>query len=100
LERTGYAQWLSASAAEYQTPQFIVYPNPSRDVATMRYEVFLAGDYEVSVWDISGKRVWSHIFQLVPGLFTYELPPLPESFYILKMRTPQNQVYTLKMLRN
>jgi hypothetical protein len=100
LERTGYAQWLSASAAEYQTPQFIVYPNPSHDVATMRYEVFVAGDYEVSVWDVTGKQVWAQVFQLAPGLFVYELPPLPEYFYILRVRTPQNQVYTLKMLRN
>ena len=66
--------------------KILCYPNPVRDITTVKVEVSKPGRTEVSLLDVSGKKTNIYEGDLVVGSheFQYDVRTLKSGFYLLK----------------
>ncbi|MDX2246878.1 MAG: T9SS type A sorting domain-containing protein [Bacteroidia bacterium] len=66
-----------------------VFPNPSRQDITLNLEMTQKTDISASLWNYEGRQLWLTHFTTEAGgqQFSFSLPPLPPSVYLLKLET-------------
>lgn len=64
-----------------------LYPNPARDRATVSLDLQTDADVQLSLYDLSGRRVMHDTYSLAAGTqhIKLDLGVLPRSLYILKL---------------
>lgn len=65
------------------------YPNPFKDQVTIGYDLKTGGDVTVSLFDLSGKMLYSETMFSEAGNHQYEMDgaALPEGVYLVKLQT-------------
>ncbi|MCS7085489.1 MAG: T9SS type A sorting domain-containing protein, partial [Bacteroidia bacterium] len=64
---------------------FVVYPNPSRDDARVKFSLRDVGAAELALYDLTGRKVWS---ERVWGTSGEAIVPRPQNpgLYVLELR--------------
>lgn len=76
-----------------------VYPNPTKGVLRLDFEWVGEGDINLTVMDISGKKVWSDVVsEAGKHSRRIDLSNLADGTYLLQLNTPKGQ-HTLKVLK-
>jgi uncharacterized protein (TIGR02145 family) len=68
------------------TVQSVIYPNPSYGQAQLTFANRTAGDVQITIFDITGKSLFSNTFQLETGKHTAILPAMQQGQYIINLR--------------
>lgn len=70
-----------------ETSRILCYPNPVRGITTVKVEVLTPGHTEVSLLDLSGKKVNIYEGDLAVGSheFQYDARNLKSGFYLLHL---------------
>lgn len=81
--------------------QFLVYPNPSKDVVNFEFNYPMAeAQAKVEIYNVTGSVYESTSYTIQNGLnnLSYSFEHLPEGNYIIRVTTPY-RVYTSKILK-
>jgi Secretion system C-terminal sorting domain/Lamin Tail Domain len=64
-----------------------IFPNPTTDMATIRFNAATESTHDLSIFDVSGRRVWAESFDAQKGeqLREVSLGGLPNGFYLLEI---------------
>ncbi|MGM0626464.1 MAG: FISUMP domain-containing protein [Bacteroidota bacterium] len=69
---------------------FSVYPNPAFDHTMVEFRMDAAGDAQLSVYDMAGRKIISQAVSASAGLNTYKLSGLSRGTYVLSVKTGNN----------
>lgn len=76
---------------------FAVFPNPAASNVSIEMNVLLSDEFEIYIWDITGKRAKKKIGlgQLPQGEFSQKInvSHLADGFYLVECRTKDNSLY-------
>lgn len=82
------------------TPQtsVVVYPNPVKDLLTLRISATTSSKYTCSVYDMLGRKTYSNQFDVVSGTNTFTIPFLlwAKGVYIIKIADGSGNVVLKK----
>ena len=76
-----------------------VFPNPSRDVITVRFSETNSGNVKLSVIDLSGREILSSNNSILNKQLSLSLEQLSSASYILKIST-KNRVFYETIIKN
>lgn len=77
-----------------------LFPNPGVGAAKLNYNIFETTDVAVRVTALDGKEVYqSNLGTQTPGKHSFEVPALPQGFYLVSLKVGQTEV-TKKLIRN
>ncbi len=77
----------SGSALQFEVPVSMrIFPNPARDQATLQLEGFAEGEFNMEIFDQTGRRVQSMVIQKQGSISvnTLDLQGLPGGFYTIR----------------
>jgi aminopeptidase N len=78
-----------------------IYPNPASGAFHVQYSVGAAGEIDLGVYDVAGRRVLSKSIvrdTAGPGSELFDASSLPAGIYFLKMRAPRGEAVTRKLV--
>jgi len=64
-----------------------IYPNPVTDIVTISFEKDVMNDIKVSIYNISGQKVYSSTPNIVDNKASFDLSNISSGFYLLKVNT-------------
>lgn len=80
--------------------KFEMFPNPGVGATQLNYTLTENSEVKVRVNSIEGKEVYtSQVGRQTPGKQTFELPALPQGFYLVTLQVGDYQI-TKKLIRN
>ncbi|PHN03556.1 carboxypeptidase-like regulatory domain-containing protein [Flavilitoribacter nigricans] len=84
-------------------PTLTIAPNPFREALNVRFQAPASGAYQLHLFDLSGKLLDDSVLELTEGeqQFTPELSlnNLPAATYLLRLRAPDGQVWTKRLVK-
>lgn len=89
--------YAGVEAAESAT-KMIVTPNPFHDQITITNVVNKGGEIDVSIFDLTGKSVYGHVFSMQESITIDDLDNLSNGLYIIQLKYNQ-QTYAYKLYK-
>ena len=97
-------QWMSVKSKEMEIPIEAglseIYPNPFNSEVIIKYETNITGNVEVSVFDITGRKVFESFQPIVqPGRHSYELSAesWDSGIYLIRLKSGE-RTFTKKLI--
>ncbi len=78
---------------------FLIYPNPTYNVAKMLISNFGKGDYKLELYNIIGKKIWEHeLFLTKSNLLRFDFSFLRKGTYIIALKDKYGKLITTRKL--
>lgn len=74
------------------TTQVFLYPNPSEDEMQMQLELWQQGQYDIEMWDATGRKVWNNHVMFSAGEHRVSLPQQPSGLYMITLKSEKETI--------
>lgn len=76
-----------------------IYPNPATDFAHLKFSDLRAGDYQVDIYNLTGKKVWSKDYYINGhGQHKINVSNLPKGFYLCQLKNENGKAMLTQRL--
>ncbi len=90
----------STTDTEFDYFSMDVYPNPANTQMTININTEVAGDYQIAIYDITGKQVHSNTQYVVDNLaYSLDATQFAEGMLIVKLQNNKHQVISLTTIQ-
>jgi PKD repeat protein len=87
------------SVTESEWSEFQIYPNPARDFLNIKSGILPAGDIQMEIYDIQGRKRVEHLL-VQPGMVSarINIAELPEGIYFVRTLSEKKLIHSAKLI--